>query len=105
MNDAILNVGLELAMEFGENWLEPIQSRLAERHPELSPVELNACNDTCQAAMKFGHREVASALTRTRADQRKAFELFREAVRARYSWMSDENLSHLFSQGCYYAMK
>ena len=55
--------------------------------------------------MKFGHREVASALVKTRADHEKAFELFRQAVRTRYSWIDEQNLSHLFSQGCYYAMK
>ena len=36
MNTTILNEGLSLAMEWGEQWLCPIQERLATAHPELS---------------------------------------------------------------------
>ncbi|OUS25883.1 hypothetical protein A9Q98_11325 [Thalassotalea sp. 42_200_T64] len=37
----ILNDGLIYAMEFGENWLKQIQSRLIKLYPELSEDVLN----------------------------------------------------------------
>jgi hypothetical protein len=33
MNDDILNAGLHLAMEWGEDWLTPIQERLGSSYP------------------------------------------------------------------------
>lgn len=38
----ILNAGLDLAMEFGPSWMQPIQGRLASRYPHLSTTELDA---------------------------------------------------------------
>ena len=38
---AVLNAGLELAMAWGEDWLEPIVRRLAERYPELLRQQLD----------------------------------------------------------------
>ena len=34
--DALLNEGLGLAMDWGENWLSPINVRLRKLHPYLS---------------------------------------------------------------------
>ena len=53
--EALLNDGLELAMDWGENWLAPIQDRLHQRHPQLNPQQLDELNEACQDAMKFGH--------------------------------------------------
>ena len=92
-------------MEFGERWLEPIQSRLAAKHPELSPGELDAYDAACRKAMKFGHGLVPKCFRKAKGSQDEAARLFREAVRTRFSWISDATLKHLFSQGCYYAWK
>jgi len=40
----ILNYGLKLAMAFGKHWLEPIQSRLIKKYPELTKVEQDEFN-------------------------------------------------------------
>jgi hypothetical protein len=50
----ILNCGLHLAMEWGENWLRPIQQRLAKRFPQLTQSELYHYDSECRAAMEFG---------------------------------------------------
>ncbi len=122
MKNEILNTGLKLAMEFGENWLQPIQDRLSKEYPELTRKELNEYNQICQHVMKFGHTLAVEAKTGNRInnpifekdkkDQEKAELEFKKRrnefpskVREKYEWVDDENLSKLFSQGCYYAMK
>jgi hypothetical protein len=101
--EAILNDGLYLAMEWGKHWLQPIQERLARKHPHLSPVKLDEVNATCQEAMRFGHSTVYDLVERHGRDV--GFERFEPIMRAKYAWVSDSNLSRLYSQGMYYSMK
>jgi hypothetical protein len=101
--DDLLNEGLSLAMEWGENWLEPTQERLALRRPALSQSELDEINAICQAAMKFGHDSVYDLALKSGSKTKR--EDFEPVMRARYPWVNSENLSHLFSQGMYYAWK
>jgi hypothetical protein len=101
----ILNMGLDLAMEWGPNWLAAIQPRLAERHPELTAEELDVYETACRNAMNWGHAQVPEHLQAANRDQDEAFRRFEAAARERYPWISEKNLSHLFCQGCYYAWK
>lgn len=105
MDERILNAGLHLAMEFGENWLCPIQERLAGKFPELSRDGLNKYERMCREVMTFGHEQVPARWREARGNEAEALRLFKMAMRDRYPWVTDENLSHLFSQGCYYAWK
>ncbi|HNY31432.1 MAG TPA: hypothetical protein PKO15_11150 [Fibrobacteria bacterium] len=105
MDPGILNVGLALAMEWGEEWLQPIQFRLATAYPHLSKAELDAYDTACRQAMSQGHREVVHTLSASHGDHTKHHELFRQAILTRHPWIHPRNLNHLFSQGCYYAMK
>jgi len=101
--NASLNEGLHLAMEWGEDWLKPIQKRLSKSHPALSEDELNEINTVCQAAMRFGHSAVYELALKSGKDTKQ--EEFEATMLARYPWVSSNNLSHLFSQGMYYAWK
>jgi len=101
--EALLNEGLNFAMEFGENWLKPIQDRLAPRHPELSQDELNEVNAICPAAMKFGHDYVYDLAVKVGKGTKQSD--FEPAMKSHYAWVNAKNVSHLFSQGMYYAWK
>lgn len=92
-------------MEWGPNWLEPIQSRLANRFPRLTAEELDAYEAACRAAMNWGHAQVPKSWRAANRDQAEAGRLFEQAVCERYPWISEHNISHRFSQGCYYAWK
>jgi hypothetical protein len=106
MNPDILNDGLDLAMAWGEDWLKPIQPRLAKLHPELSAEELEAYNTVCQEAMLFGCEKAKQYTAIAMAEEHtKNLELFSSQIRQRYPWANDDNLSCLFSQGIYYALK
>ena len=101
--DALRDEGLALAMDWGDQWLSPIQARLRERHRSLSPAELDAINGDCQGAMRLGH-ETVHALVREGAAA-LAPESLGAVVRAQYPWISDENVHRLFQQSLYYAAK
>lgn len=92
-------------MEWGPNWLKPIQERLAVKYPHLNVEELDAYQAVCRSAMNFGHEQVPEHWHAAGGDQAEAERRSQQAVLARYPWVSPANLSHLFSQGCYYAWK
>lgn len=105
MQDEILNVGLGLAMEFGENWLQPIQGRLRRLYPALETHEADAYDAACRAAMNAGHRIVSDVLRELGGFHERAYDLYWARLSASHAWVSIGNAKHLFSQGCYYAMK
>lgn len=105
MDPEILDRGLALALEWGQHWLAPIHDRLGALYPSLSPEELGRYDAACRAAMRFGHEGVRSAWREADRDQEKAFALWRDAILARYPWISDDNMRRTFSQGMYYAWK
>lgn len=83
VTDSTLNVGLMLAMEFGENWLEPIQARLRLRFPALSEREVSRCNTMCRAAMNFGRNQFAKAVSEDSTAGPAAATAFARLVRSR----------------------
>ena len=102
-DEEILNYGLKLAMEFGKNWLQPIQTRLSKKHPELTMEQLDAYNDICQKAMKCGHDcvySMESGLT-----DKQMLERLDAHLSVDFGWVSRKNRSKLFSQGMYYRWK
>src|SRR3954463_12087141 len=101
--DELLNEGLGLAMDWGENWLAPINVRLGERHPYLSPAELEQVNAVCQGALRLGLETVHAQL---HAGARSpSFEEFAPILLAHYLWVDQQTLPRLFQQGIYYAAK
>jgi hypothetical protein len=105
MDADILNAGLDLAMAWGQHWLQPIQGRLAQAFPALDTAQLDAYDRACREAMRFGHGQVPVRWAEAAGDEAAAERAFAAAMRARYPWVSADNLGRLFSQGCYYAWK
>ena len=103
IEEDILNAGLNLAMEFGQNWLQPIQERLAKKYPKLNSTKLDEYNDVCQSAMKLGHDSMFKLSENNDVETR--VEELAEIVREQYPWVTDKNISKLYSQGMYYSMK
>lgn len=103
ISEMILNEGLDLAMEFSKNWLQPIQERLKVRYSYLSKIELETLNDECISAMRFGHKIIYDLIkiNGKNFDQKKAIN----EIKNKYHWINDKNLDHLISQGIYYAFK
>ena len=96
-----LNDALDVALEWGSS-LSPIQARLRPLHPELDELQLDSLNDTCQAAIRFGH-ETALALSATVDDSLK--DRFALAFAQRYPWANKENQERIYRHSIYYATK
>ena len=98
MDTAIANKALDLAMAWGADWLKPTQPRLKVLYPALSDKQLDEYDAVAQAAMVCGFKHMYDA-------PNCEIERCAVAVRDRFPWVSDENISRLHSQGMYYAMK
>ncbi len=103
MTNELLNHALSLSMEFGENWLVDIDLRLKSMYPALSKAELrdydNLCKEINRAAQNFISKNPKND---TQFIDFSAFEKF---IKLKYEWINEENLSKLYSQSCYYALK
>lgn len=101
--DQILNDGLEVALEWGPNLSKPYGPRLAERQPQLTQPQLAEVEKICKAAMDFGHNLIYEMAGKS--GLANPFGDFEPTMKARYPWISAKNLSHIRSQGMYYAWK
>ncbi|RED27087.1 hypothetical protein BD847_1020 [Flavobacterium cutihirudinis] len=106
LSHEILNEALSFSMEFGENWLVPINKRLSKIYPGLSNKELDNCDLICKQVNKIANSYVYDNPILT--DQKYSFvnfEQFEIFINAQFDWISTKNLTHLYSQSCYYASK
>lgn len=108
--EKILNKGLEFALEFGHNWLQPIQSRLSDKFPDLKSDELNNYDSVCRTAMKQGHDYVYKTLEITTRENKKIKEKqmaeeLKSFLHKEYPWIDSDNLKRILTQGYYYAGK
>ena len=102
-NNEILNIGLNMSLAFGKNWLKPIQERLTKIFPELTPEELDSYNDICIKARDYGHN-ILYSVADTDGFNMKQSE-FNSLYLNKYPWVTKKNLKHLYNQGMYYVYK
>jgi len=106
LSDHVFNDGLELHMEFGENWLTDIDDRLSKKHPHLSKSELRNMDRLCRRIAKLANDFVRKNIVVK--DGKPTFidsSDFKTYLLNEYEWINKANLSRLYSQSCYYAMK
>jgi len=107
---SILNTGLDMAMEFGEDFRKPIQQRLSKKYSSLSAEQLDHYNLVCTSAMESGFKFVDSileplaALNQTISEANLKKQLFHH-MKSNYPWINKDNLDRLYSQSCYFAFK
>ena len=99
----ILNTAHDMAKEFGEQWLKPVNEQLHKRYPHLSQSELDQYNAHCVLAMRYGHGEMPVCWQECAGKESAAQKLFGKRMRDHYPWVSSDNIGRLFSQGYYYA--
>ena len=100
----ILNTGLEMALEWGENFGKPIGPRLAERYPSLSEQQLNDYGEICKKVKSLGFDLIYELYPKSSPKGSIGGD-WRQEVLKQYPWVSEDNLSHIYTQGCYYAWR
>lgn len=103
LSPEILNQGLDMALEWGENFGKPIGPRLAALYPELSVEQLWACEKLCQEAKHFAFKVLYELYGAGHKDPSTA--QYHDVVLDKYPWVSSQNLSRLLTQGRYYAWR
>ena len=105
-SEEILNVALDMSMEFGENWLKPINERIHKKYPDISSKDLEKLNSLCKNVNQFANNYVyKSGLVINGEIKFVDFNQFKIDILLKYDWMSENNLNRLYSQSCYYARK
>jgi hypothetical protein len=103
---ALRNQALALAMDWGPEWLQPIQGRLAVACPQLDAGQRDALDALARQTMHAAH-EALHALLR---DPRGVFEIpsleaFSASLGPRFAWLDATQRSRLHSQSIYYLRK
>ena len=102
----VLNVGLALSLEFGENWLVAIDDRLTARYSGLTKLEVRECDTICKQVSRMAHNFVReNPIKNSTKVEFVDFIVFRKFMIETYDWIHDANLNKLYSQSCYYALK
>ena len=85
----ILNVGLDFSMEFGKNWLQPINQRLKNKFLELSSDELEECNNICKEVNKIANNFILDNPVKNTSDLSFVdFSEFDNFMKLSFNWIS-----------------
>ncbi|MEJ6982231.1 hypothetical protein WG906_17330 [Pedobacter sp. P351] len=94
----------------GQDWLKPIQLRLAAKVDSLSSSDLDEYNNLSQEVLKVGFGFISTTLKDV-CDRRETIKetdlksaLINE-MSSKFPWLSNDNLKRILSQGLYYAWK
>lgn len=106
LSNQTLNDGLALHMEFGKNWLADIDKRLAEKYPDLTESDLRKVDKLCRQLTKKAREFVLNHPNKNEEEITFVDALdFKAFMSNQHKWINEENLSQLYSQSCYYALK
>jgi hypothetical protein len=107
--DEMRNIGLDLSMEFGPNWLKPLQERLSHKIPNLTSAELDSLDRECRSVRDEGIQDLHYMLEEIDPKQPKdknvVYAEFSTNQMQKHPWINKKNMDHLFSQAMYYAFK
>jgi len=102
--EMLLNYALDLAQEWGDNWMQPIQPRLKAAFPGLNEQKLNRLNYVAQSAVKFGQELTLSMAEKEGVKNLNATN-WRATFLKKFQWADEKNLKRLYTTGTYQAMK
>jgi hypothetical protein len=98
--DDLLNLALDICMEWGPELGRPEDVRFHERCTGLDVERAEAILVEARAAFSLGCRIVDDDWDESKVSELQAAA--RTAVVAAHPWVDDENMSHLLSQAAYY---
>jgi hypothetical protein len=99
----LYNYALDLAQEWGENWMTPVNKRLKELYPILSDEKVDHISSLVDNAMKESY-EICSNVLDGNSTQ-DSYQTFLNLVKSKYNWIDDNNASRLYRIGTYYHFK
>ena len=108
--EEILNKGLKYSLEFGKNWMRPINERLSRRFPNLTNAELEEFNRICEQTRNSSLNHMSEILQRITDQQNRVKEkeiksAITEWMRDQFPWVSSSNIKRIHSTGMYFGWK
>lgn len=108
--EEILNLSVDLALEWGQNWNQPIHARLAKKLPTLTSKELDDLNSKSKEVLSTGFEIVRTTLEKLtdKGETIREKDLkadFEKELTALYPWISHTNIKRISNQGLYYSWK
>lgn len=108
--EEILNLSVVLALEWGQNWNQPIQARLTKKLPSLTTTELDDFNRMSKEVLSTGYEILRTTLEKLtdKGELIKEKDLktdFEKELTALYPWISQDNTKSIYNQGRYYSWK
>ncbi len=101
--EQILNYALDLAQEWGPNWMTPVNDRMKKIYPEMEQERIDSYSAIAGKVMNHGY-DMVSKLLKDRGGK-LAKEDFGRSIRLVYPWVDNGNISSLLSSGTYYHFK
>jgi hypothetical protein len=98
---ALLNLALGLSLEFGPNWLKPIQPRLQHERPDVTSAQADELDAFARGTRDWAHDLIGRSLGTGVPGETEA----RRMIVRSLPWIDDATFEHLWSQGVYYALK
>ena len=99
-DDDLLNLALELATEWGENFRKPIHERVRATHPELTDSEI----DELAATARKAESRIYSLCEDELVGLISEGDITSAAIRE-FPWLSPANAGRLKNIGMYYARR
>ncbi len=108
--EEILNLSVAIALEWGQNWNQPIQERLTKKLPFLTTNELDELNIKSKEVLTAGFNIIRATLEKLtdKGEIIKEKDLkaeFENELTALYPWISHVNIKSICNQGLYYSWK
>ena len=108
--DQILNVGYGMSLEFGKNWLQPINSRLKKKFKNLDDSKVEEYSTICTDARNQSNNFIYNRLRELTDNNEQTTEAtlndeLTKWINSKYHWMTSDNISKTLKQGLYYAWK
>lgn len=96
----ILNVAMNLSLEWGENWLRPVDERLKAIFKSINDDEAKRIDIFIREAREDIFKMVEQHYLKELSEEQLKLNL-----KEKYSFLNDDNYKRLLSQGMYYAWK
>lgn len=99
--DEIFQTALSLSMAWGKEWLQLINDRIRRKYRFLTEEQADELNARCREIQSYCWNDLCSK----EVDGLLTVADLEKLMRNRYPNINSRNLSHLISQGRYYARK
>lgn len=96
----ILNAAMNISLEWGENWLKPINERLLAVYPNVSEEKAKEIDTYIRVAREDIFKVIEQYYLKELSEI-QAISIIQE----KYTFLDDDTLKRLFNQGMYYAWR